>query len=70
MKMIFTLLVFLMTQVGWADPECEYNFSVSNATLQLAESSQVVQQIATLNRGQNSPDGRENPATGETSFSV
>lgn len=38
--------------------ECDYHFSLSNATIQIEDSAQVVQQNFSVNRGQNSPDGR------------
>ena len=58
MKMIFTILMILTAHIAWGDPECDYHFNMSNATLQISDGSQVVQQATQVNRGQNSPDGR------------
>jgi hypothetical protein len=54
---------FLMTMVIlWSSTmlaaECDYKISIANATLQIEDSAQVVQQSFTVNRGQNSPAGR------------
>lgn len=38
--------------------ECDYHFSVANATIQIEDTAQVVQQNFSVNRGQNSPTGR------------
>ena len=38
--------------------ECDYQFTISNATIQIEDSAQVIQQNLSVQRGQNSPNGR------------
>lgn len=46
----------LSTSILYA-AECDYNLAVSNATIQIEDAAQVVQQGMTVYRGQNSPNG-------------
>lgn len=58
MKSLITSFFLFFTLSAMADPECDYHFQVGNATLEIMDNSQVVQQNLTVNRGKNSPDGR------------
>ena len=51
------LLIFLLSFSAFASNDCDYHFSASNATIQILNASQVIQQGMTLYRGQNSPTG-------------
>lgn len=53
MKIIFLALTSLFVMNAWAVPECEYRLTLSNATVQVTDNSQVVEQTASLYRGQD-----------------
>lgn len=55
-KIILLTLIFFSLNV-FAAQECDYNFQLSNATIEILDNSQVVQQNFSISRGQNSPDG-------------
>lgn len=55
-KIILLTLTFFSLNV-FAAQECSYNFQLANATIEILDNSQVVQQNFTISRGQNSPDG-------------
>ena len=54
MKRILGIMSLLLSFTAWADPECEYRLSLSNATVQVTEASQVVELSASLYRGRDS----------------
>ena len=57
MKVILMALVMVWSSTLLA-AECDYGISVANATIQIEDAAQVVQQPFSVNRGQNSPTGR------------
>ncbi len=58
MKTILLLMGILYSSFLLATPECDYHFSLSNATIEITEGAQVIEQKLSIWRGQNSPDGR------------
>lgn len=52
-------LIWLSTPIMAA--ECDYHFTLNNATIQIADAPQVIQQTFSVQRGQNSPFGRCSP---------
>lgn len=54
MKIIFLALTCLFSMNTWAEPECEYGLTLSNATVQVTDNSQVVEQTASIHRGLDS----------------
>lgn len=54
----FLLIIVLLSSSTIFAAECNYNLTVSNATIQIEDSAQVVQQAFSVYRGQNSPAGR------------
>lgn len=58
MKSLTAALFILLPCILLAGPECDYDLRLTNATVLINESTQVIQQNFTLERGQNSPNGR------------
>lgn len=58
MKKIFLLIGILYSSFVLATSDCNYHFSLSNATIEITEGPQVIEQKLLINRGRNSPDGR------------
>ncbi|WPU63918.1 hypothetical protein [Peredibacter starrii] len=56
MKRILGMMGLLLSLTAWADPECEYRLTLSNATVQVLETSQVVELTASLYRGRDTSD--------------
>lgn len=54
MKRILGMMGLLLSLTAWADPECDYRLTLSNATVQVTEASQVVELSASLYRGRDS----------------
>lgn len=57
MKLILSVIILLSSSMLYA-AECSYNLSVSNATIQVEDVAQVVQQNISVYRGFLSPSGR------------
>lgn len=49
------LLIFLLSFSAFAASDCDYHFSASNATIQILDASQVIQQGMSVYRGNGSP---------------
>lgn len=58
MKGTATLFLTLLCFSALAGPECDYDLRITNATVLVNDSTQVLQQNFTVERGQNSPNGR------------
>jgi hypothetical protein len=58
MKSFFTLMFLLFTFKSFAINDCDYNFQIANAVMEVLENSQVIQQNISLARGQNSPTAK------------
>ncbi len=56
MKLFFVALVFASARVLAKD--CDYSFSINNATVELLDSTQTVEQSLRVARDKNSPNGR------------
>lgn len=56
--MRFILIAILMIYSSAYAAECDYSLSVGNATIQIEDAAQVIQQGISLNRGQQSPSSR------------
>ncbi len=52
------LAALLVASAQAVAKDCDYSFSVNNATIELLDSSQTVEQTVRIIRGQNSPSGR------------
>lgn len=57
MKFFTALLFILISSNTWSGIDCDYDFSLSNATVMLSENQQVLSQDIQITRGQNSPNG-------------
>lgn len=55
---LFLLFIVLVSSTTSFAAECDYHLAISNATIQIEDAAQVVQQNISVSRGQNSPAGR------------
>lgn len=58
MKMIILIVLSFFSVQVFGAQDCNYNFQLANATIEILDSSQVVQQNFTISRGQSSSDGQ------------
>lgn len=57
-KLGLLLITLFHNLLAFADPQCNYLFSLNNATYMADDTPQVIRQDIEISRGENSPDGR------------